>query len=415
MNGKLKVGVLGIGRGASFAWLFEKHPRTRLEAICDFDKVRVAQFLKGRRDIEVYQDYDKFLEHELDIVVICNYATEHAPYAIKALQSNRHVLSEVTACKTLAEGVALCRAVEESNKIYMYAENYCYFDYTQEMQRLYKRGLIGEYTYGECEYVHDCRSIHHMLTNCPGHWRNWLPATYYSTHSLGPIITITGTRPVKVNGFVVPNRLSRKVGKVGDDWGLLICTMDNDAVTRVIPWSTGPHDSIWYRLHGTRGAMENNRWKDTHILNLYFEQEKGKFKEESYLPKFQKYSEEAKKYGHGGSDFFIAWEFIETILKNKKPAIDVYMAMDMTLPGILGYRSALGGNVCLEVPDFRKEEIRKQYENDNWSPDPKDKHLPGQPSPSILGKIKIPDSVYQMLEEARKAKKTTLEEAYKID
>ena len=65
--------------------------------------------------------------------------------------------------------------------------------------------------------------------------------------------------------------------------------------------------------------------------------------------------------------------------------------------------------------DRKREEIRKQYENDNWSPDPKDEHLPGQPSPSILGKIKIPHSVYRMLEEARKAKKTTLEEAYKID
>jgi len=415
MNSKLKVGVLGIGRGSSFAYLFEKYPDTKLEAICDFDKVKVAEFLKGRKDIEVYQDYDKFLEHELDIVILCNYATEHAPYAIKALQSNRHVLSEVTACKTLAEGVALCRAVEESGKIYMYAENYCYFDYTQEMQRLYKKGLIGEYRYGECEYVHDCRSVWHRLTTNPQHWRNWSPSTYYCTHSLGPIITITNTRPVKVSGFVVPNTLARQVGRVGDDWGLLICTMDNDAVTRVIPWSTGPHNSIWFRLHGTRGAMENNRWKDTDILNLYFEQEKGKFKEESYRPKFQKDSEETKKYGHGGSDFFIPWEFIEAILKNKKTAIDVYMAMDMTLPGILGYRSALGGNVSLEVPDFRKEKIRKQYENDNWSPDPKDEHLPGQPSPSILGKIKIPHSVYRMLEEARKAKKTTLEEAYKID
>ena len=30
------------------------------------------------------------------------------------------------------------------------------------------------------------------------------PATYYCTHALAPLMFITDTRPVKVNGFVVP-------------------------------------------------------------------------------------------------------------------------------------------------------------------------------------------------------------------
>ena len=35
-------------------------------------------------------------------------------------------MSETAACHTLGEGVALARAVEESGKIYMFAENYPY-------------------------------------------------------------------------------------------------------------------------------------------------------------------------------------------------------------------------------------------------------------------------------------------------
>lgn len=415
MKKKLKAGVLGIRRGAGFARLFEANPHTKLVAICDFDQEQTSQFCAGRKNLAVYSDYDKFLGHDLDIVVLCNYCTEHAPYAIKALGAGKHILSEVIACKTLAEGVALCQAVEKSGKVYMFGENYCYFNYTQEMQRIYRAGTIGEYRYGECEYVHDCRPVWHVLTSGPDHWRNWLPSTYYCTHSLGPIVTITGTRPTKVNGFVVPNKLSRMVGRRGDDWGLFICTMDNQAVTRVIPWSTGPHDSVWYRLHGTKGAMENNRWRETHQLNTFAPDSQGNFQEKNYVPPFRRYTREAKKAGHGGSDFFIVWDFVESIRKNKKPPIDVYQAMDMTLPGILGYRSACQGNTTLEVPDFRKEEVRKDYENDHWSPDPKDKHIPGQSSPSILGEIEIPDSVHKMLEEARKNKKTTLEEAYRID
>ncbi len=217
MGEKLKVGVLGIKRGASFAGSFENNPYTELVAVCDFNRLRIQQFLQDRKGITAYEDYDKFLEHDTDIVAICGYCTEHAPQAVKALQAGKHVLSEVTACKTLAEGVALCRAVEKSKRVYMYGENYCYFVYTQEMQKLYRKGVIGEYLYGECEYVHDCRPIWHILTDGPDHWRNWLPATYYCTHSLGPIITITETRPVKVNGFVVPNTLSRQFGRKGDD------------------------------------------------------------------------------------------------------------------------------------------------------------------------------------------------------
>lgn len=87
----------------------------------------------------------------------------------------------------------------------------------------------------------------------------------------------------------------------------------------------------------------------------------------------------------------------------------------MTLPGILGYRSACNGNVPLEVPDFRKEEIRKRYENDHWSPDPKDRDIPGQPSPSILGEIKIPDFVYQLIEKRRQKAKISSEKSYRVD
>jgi len=403
---KLKVGIFGIRRGSTFARTFAINPHTEVVAVCDYDELTVKKYLTNPEGITVYSDYDKFLEHDLDIIVLCNYCTEHVPAAIKALNSGRHVLSEVIACKTLSEGVELCRTVEQSKKFYMLAENACFFSYTQEMERLYKQGVIGEYLYGECEYVHDCRGIWHTLTRGKEHWRNWLPSTYYCTHSLGPVIKITGKRPIKVVGFVVPNKISREYGRFGDDWGVFICTMDNSALTRIIAWSTGPHDSIWYRIHGRKGAMENNRWKDTNILNLYTAEFTDEFelKEESksYIPEFTQYKQEAINAGHGGSDFFIVWSFVDSIIKDEPPPIDVYMAMDMTLPGILAYRSAYSGNIPIEVPDFRKEEERKKYENDKWSPDPKDKNIPGQPYPSVLGEIEIPEEIYRKLDEKRK-------------
>jgi len=399
---KLKVGVIGLRRGAGFAGLFDSNPNSKTVAVCDFDEGVLKNFIGNRKDVTGYKDYAKFLKHDMDAVMLCSYCTDHAPQAVKALNAGKHVISEVIACKTLAEGVELCRAVEKSKKLYMFSENYCYFSYTQEMRRLYEEGVIGEYRYGECEYVHDTREITHLLTNGPDHWRNWIPSTYYCTHSLGPIVMITGTLPVSVNGFIIPNKISREWGRRGDDGSVIMCKMNNDAITRVIPWSFGPHDSIWYRVHGLKGAMENNRWRDTDTLNLFLRNVGGKDEEKSYVPLFRKYTEEAAKYGHGGGDFFVIWEFVDAALNNKRSPIDVYRAMDMTLPGILGFRSALNNSTPVEVPDFRKEEVRKKYENDRWSPDPKDRNIPGQPYPSVLGDIKIPDSVYRMLEEKRR-------------
>ena len=60
----------------------------------------------------------------------------------------------------------------------------------------------------------------------------------------------------------------------------------------------------------------------------------------------------------------------------------------MSIVGIQGYRSALANGAPGEIPDFRNEEVRKKYENDDWSPFPEDRR-PGQPWPSIRGEVKL--------------------------
>ncbi len=408
---KLRVGILGIRRGTSFVTVLKEIPTAELVAICDFDENRVRVFVDEVKDVVAYSEYDKFLEHDMDAVIVAGYCPDHAPNAIKALKKGKHVFSEVMACATLADGVSLCRAVEESGKTYMFAENLCFLAYTQEMKRLYEAGTIGEYLYGECEYVHDGLPIWHLITDGPDHWRNWIPPTYYCAHSLGPILTITGTRPVKVAGFIVPNRLSRTVGRRGDDGGVLICTMDNGALTKVLPWCNYPREpgSHWYCLYGTKGVMENNRWPNEEVLHVFTEQDPDAKYQKSYQPRFRKYASEAEKAGHLGCDFFTVQEFIDAILQAKPSPIDVYQAMDMTLPGILGYRSALGGSVPLEVPDFRDEKVRVKYENDHWSPFPQHQGIPGQPPPSVLGNVTIPESVVRLIAEKRRAERTEYE------
>ena len=76
----------------------------------------------------------------MDAVVLANYATEHATFAIRCLRAGRHVMSEVLPSETMAQAVELIETVEETGLVYTYAENYCYMDLTFEMWEKIPRG-----------------------------------------------------------------------------------------------------------------------------------------------------------------------------------------------------------------------------------------------------------------------------------
>ena len=165
---KIKVGVFGAYRGMNMISIMARHPDAQLVAICDkyvpfLDRCKKIADEAGVK-IALHTDFETFFNEDMDAVVLANYANEHAPYAIRLLKSGRHVNSEVLPVDTLAEAVELTEAVEESGKVYTYAENYCYFAATQEMKRLYRKGDIGEFMHGEGEYVHDCSVIWPEIT-----------------------------------------------------------------------------------------------------------------------------------------------------------------------------------------------------------------------------------------------------------
>ena len=129
---RIKIGVVGAGRGRSFMNVADA-VGFELVAICDnwVEKLQSAAADLGG-GIATYEDYAAFLRHPgLEAVVLCNFFHEHAPFAISALEAGLHVMSECAACHTLAEGVALTRAVEASGKVYMLAENYPYMAYVR--------------------------------------------------------------------------------------------------------------------------------------------------------------------------------------------------------------------------------------------------------------------------------------------
>jgi len=384
----IRVGVVGMTRGKSFASSVGL-VGMELVALCDAreDRLRAAGKAWG---VATYPDYDKFLEHDMDAVILANFFHEHAPLAIKALKAGKHVMSETTACKTPAEGVALARAVEKSGRIYMLAENFPFFVYNQEMRRLYQGGEIGEMQFGEGDFNRAPPANARLATPGVNHWRNHLPATYYCTHGLAPIMYITDTRPVSVNALCIPYSPEQQKEHIrrGDCASVILCRMDNEAVVALL--GTGLHGHrYWYRIHGTHGLMENLRTGNRDMLRISHEKwtvNEGDVPEKIYLPEFPFEREATGKTSHGGADFFTSYYFAEAIRRDEQPYLDVYRALDMSLVGIQAYRSALAQGAPFNVPDFRKKGVRRKHGKDDWSPFPKDRR-PGQPYPSVKGRV----------------------------
>ncbi len=307
----------------------------------------------------------------MDAVVLANYATEHATFAIRCLRAGKHVMSEVLPSETMAQAVELIETVEETGLVYTYAENYCYMDLTFEMWRKYREGEIGDVTYAECEYVHDCASCWLDITyGDPNHWRNHLCPTFYCTHSLGPIMTITGRRPVQVVGFENPpiEEFYHLGHAGGHASGIEMVTLDNGAIVKSIhgPLKLEPAHTD-YKVYATKGYLGTSG----NNVRLYKEGPQTCQGENTYYEPEKFVSPDlAKNSGmasHGGSDFYPTHFFIEKILgrPDGKWAIDVYQAVDMGICGILAFRSILTGNKPMKVPDLRDPAQRDEWRHDN--------------------------------------------------
>lgn len=370
---KLRIGVLGAYRGSSMINYCKRSDNADVVAICDKSAEALEEQKKNAvgYNITFYDNFDSFIEHDMDAVVLANYANEHAPFAIKALKHGKHVFSEVLPVQNMKEAVELVEAVEETGLVYAYGENYCYMPAPYEMKKLYKEGKIGEFEYGECEYVHNCEPIWPSITyGDKNHWRNNMYSTFYCTHSLGPIIHITGLRPVSVTGFEgTKNERNLRTGAKGGQFGIEMVTLENGGIIKSIHGGLY-ENSIWYCLYGSKGRMECAR-EDAHrdnMAHIYIKSDKfsGAYRTESEsydIP--YKNLEKIEGFGHGGSDYYTMYNFIEKVFGNTDAdTIDVYEALDMFLPGMFAYRSILSGGIPVEIPDLRDKSVRNKWRND---------------------------------------------------
>lgn len=407
MTKKVKIGVLGTRRGSSMINYCASADNAEIVAICDKRKEALEHHKAAHENMGIayYTDFQEFIRHDMDAVVLANYANEHAPFAIQAMRAGKHVFSEVLPVQTMKEAVELVEAVEETGMTYVYGENYCYMSAPYEMRRLYREGKIGEFEYGECEYIHNCEPIWPDITyGEEDHWRNNMYSTFYCTHSLGPVIHITGLRPVSVTGFEgLKTERNLRNGRKGGQFGLELVTLENGGIVKSIHGDLY-RGSIWYCIYGSKGRMESAREDassdDVNRIYINADSCSGAYDNacvQNYIPEMKEAA--GKNFGHGGSDFYTMYHFIEKLLGNKEAdTIDVYEALDMFLPGMFAYRSILKGGIPMAIPNLRDKKVREQYRQDTACTDPKTAGSMLLPTTSA-GTPEIEESVYKIVRE----------------
>ena len=368
---KIRLGIWGLGRGMSF---YNSCRALNFDVVagCDYNEHMRANFLKANPGADATANAADFLAMDFDAVLLATYCVAHADDAIACLRAGKHVLSEVTSFHTMAEGVRLVEEVEKRKLVYNLAENYPFQAANIWLERKWREGFFGELMYAEYEYVHECRTLAYTYIDGtpinPGNqlhsWRSWLNFHYYNTHSLGPMMYITGLRPTRVVALPAAVGMAgypmrdAKHGMGGIAPSLI--TMSNGSVVRNLMGTT-TSDTHQQRIWGTHAAAEILHDKLTVRVGAA-----GGGVQLDVKPSWDELGELAAKTGHGGGDFWVLYYFARNILLGEPGPFEIYKACDCTIPGILAFRSSVENGKAYEVPDFRDPQQRAAWRDDNF-------------------------------------------------
>jgi predicted dehydrogenase len=340
---KIRVGIAGYGLcqfGAAFG--FQNHPNVEIVAVTDLIPDRCKALATACRCGKTYLSCEELLKDDrIEAVFIATDAPSHARLAVAALERGKHVAAAVPAVfGSLEDAQRLYDAVRQSGCKYMMFETSCFHPDLHAWRLRYEAGLLGRLIYSEGEY------FHHFPTPLGGYnpttrnvdadgWRKGLPPQWYPTHSNAYYVCVTGGSFTEVSCMGMPSSVPHLRPEnndyrnpFGSEVALLRTGeggMSRMAVTWDIPVAGGERGRVYGQTSGV-GEVDTAR---------------------PPLPPG------VDAGGHGGSHGYLMSEFVDAILRDRRPLVDVAKALNMTVAGIVAHQSALKDGELLKIPQFR--------------------------------------------------------------
>lgn len=341
---KIKVGIAGYGLckfGATF--FYQNHPNVEVVAATDLDPGRCAALAKAVGAKKTYKSCEEMIKDKnIEAIYIATDAPSHARLAIMALNHGKHVCCAVPAVfgfEAEDEAEQLFNAVKKSGMKYMMNETSTFHAALYEKRMQYQAGALGKIIYSEGEYWHDGIGVLGSYNPKNGKidaygWRRAVPPMWYPTHATAYYVSVTGGRFTEVSGLGMGSHYSvfkEPTNQYKNLYGTqiaLLKTSEGGMSRMGVSWDMK-------NAHGEKGRVYGQKPHDKKING-----------QRPALPP------SVGGGSHGGSHGRLTNDFIESILLDRKPIVDIGDALNMTLAGMIAHKSSLKGGEWMKIPQY---------------------------------------------------------------
>ena len=368
MTRKLNIAIVGMGFGAEFIPIYQRHPNTNIYAICQRNKAHLDEVGDKFGIAARYTDFaDLIADPNVDAVHINSPIDEHAWMSIDALKAGKHVACTVPMARTIEE----CRLVVEAQK--QSGKKYCMMETTVfTREYLFVKELVAQGELGRIQFI---RAAHHQEM-AAGTWPNYwpgMPPMHYATHCVGPCLALTGKRAEWVSCLGsgrIDDKYARHYGSPFAIESTHIKLKDSDVhaeITRSL-YNTAREYIESFDVYGSKASFE---WQQVAAEEPVIHT--GEDAKRVPVPDYAKllpepiqrfttkgvYDLESETHmsfiqgaGHGGSHPHLVHEFISSIVEDRDPFPNAVQSANWTCVGICAHDSALRGGEIVRLPEF---------------------------------------------------------------
>jgi len=368
---KLNVAVVGLGFGAEFIPIYQRHPHARMYAVCQRTREKLDAIGEAFGVEKRFTDYRELLKDPgVDAVHINSPIPDHAWMSIAALKAGKHVACTVP----MATSISDCRKIVELQKAtglkYMMMETVVYAREFLYMKELCETGVLGKIQFLQATHQQD-------MDGWPNYWPG-LPPMWYATHCVGPVCGLANATAEYVSCFGSGTIRDDLIAKYNSPFAVEtthIKFRNSDLGARI--YRSLSDVARQYResidIYGSKVSIEWPLVEHDPLIMHRAKLPESKIPKQVRAPDYAKrlpkaiqrfttkgvYDLATKTHlsftqgaGHGGSHPHLVHEFLTAVLKNREPFPNAAQSANWTCVGLCAHQSALKGGAIVKLPEF---------------------------------------------------------------
>ncbi|MGY8659256.1 MAG: Gfo/Idh/MocA family protein [Verrucomicrobiales bacterium] len=366
------IAIVGLGFGAEFIPIYQRHPNANLVAICQRTESSLNEIGDKYGVEKRYTSYEELLaDPEIDAVHINSPIPNHAEQTIAALKAGKNVActvpmaTSVEDCKTIVD---LCAA---TGLKYMMMETVVYAREFLFMKELYDKGELGKLQFLKASHQQD-------MDGWPGYWPG-LPPMHYATHCVGPLLGLGRHQAEYVSCFASGTIREEMHDCYGSPYAVESCHVkfkDSNLsglvyrslfdVARQYRESIevyGDQKSIeWPLIEGEQLVVHTAKNPEPEIPERVDCPDYAHLLPDEIAPfttggvyggsEGDDHLSFTQGAGHGGSHPHLVHQFVELLRGNGEGYPNAIQSANITCTGILAHESAQKGGEIVTLPEF---------------------------------------------------------------